>query len=170
MKNRLAMITVLAALTLVLAACGSQTTTSEPGQTTAAPPVSTEESTTTEEAGATAESPQTEPGDANGPQDLDEVIRVLLETGATAQLADPVESDVLSAPGQIVHINSEEVEFYTYESAEAAAAEAPLVADLTNPEGAPQFYRLGTMLIRYVGVNDVVRDLLENLLGAQPAG
>jgi len=169
MKNRFAMTTFLAALTLVLAACGAQTT-SESGQTTAAPTVSAEESTTTEEAGATAAIPQTGSGDADVPQDLDEVIRVLLETGATAQLADPVESDVLSAPGQIVHINNEEVEFYTYESAEAAAAEAPLVADLTNPEGAPQFYRLGNMLIRYVGVNDVVRDLLENVLGAQPAG
>ncbi len=158
MKDKVAMITALAALTLVLAACGAQTSTSEPGQTT------------TEEASATAGSPQTNPGDASVPEDLDEVIRVLLETGATVDLADPVESDVLSVPGQIVHINNEEVEFYTYESTEAAAAEAPLVADLTNPEGAPQFYRLGTMLIRYVGVNDVVRDLLENLLGAQPAG
>lgn len=158
MKDKVAMITALAALTLVLAACGAQTSTSEPGQTT------------TEEASVTAGSPQTNPGDASVPEDLDEVIRVLLETGATVDLADPVESDVLSVPGQIVHINNEEVEFYTYESTEAAAAEAPLVADLTNPEGAPQFYRLGTMLIRYVGVNDVVRDLLENLLGAQPAG
>ena len=157
MKNKLAMTMVLAALTLVLAACEAQTATSEPAQTTGAPAVSTEESTTTEEA-------------AGAPADLDEVMRVLLETGATAQLADPVESDVLSAPGQIVLINDDEVEFYTYGSAEEAAAQAPLVADLTNPEGKPQFYRLGNMLVRSAGSNDVVRDLLQNVLGAQAAG
>jgi hypothetical protein len=157
MKNKLAMTIVLAALTLVLAACEAQTATGEPAQTTGAPTVSTEESTTTEEAAGAA-------------ADLDEVMRVLLETGVRVQLADPVESDVLSAPGQIVLINNEEVEFYTYESAEEAAAQAPLVADLTNPEGEPQFYRLGKMLVRYVGIDDVVRDLLENVLGAQAAG
>ena len=160
MKSKLAMTTVLAALALVLAACGAETTTSDPGQATGAPTVSTEESTPTEEAGATA----------GVPEDLDEVMRVRLETGATAQLADPVESDVLSAPGQIVLINDEEVEFYTYASAEEVAAQAPLVTDLTNPEGEPQFYRLGNMLVRYVGSNDVVHDLLENVLGAQAAG
>lgn len=156
MKNKFAMTLVLAALTFVLAACGGQDATSQPVQTTGAPTISTEESTTTEEAAGAA--------------DLDEVMRVLLETGVRVQLADPVESDVLSAPGQIVHINNEEVEFYTYGSAEEAAAQAPLVADLTNPEGEPQFYRLGKMLVRYVGIDDVVRDLLENVLGAQAAG
>ena len=170
MKNKLAMTMVLAALTLVLTACGAQTATSEPAQTTGAPTVATEESITTEAVAGTAGIPQTAQSTVGAPADLDEVIRVLLETGATAQLADPVESDVLSAPGQIVHINDEEVEFYTYGSAEEAAAQAPLVADLTNPEGEPQFYRLGNMLVRYAGSNDVVRDLLENVLGAQAAG
>jgi hypothetical protein len=161
MKNKLMILTIL--LALVLAACGAETATSEPAQTT-------EESTMTEEAGATAGVTQTGPGESGVSEDLDDVMRVLLETGATAQLADPVESDVLSAPGQIVLINDEEVEFYTYASAEEAAAQAPLVADLTNPEGEPQFYRLGNMIVRYVGSNDVVHDLLENVLGAQAAG
>ncbi len=161
MKNKLMILTIL--LALVLAACRAETATSEPAQTT-------EESTMTEEAGATAGVTQTGPGESGVSEDLDDVMRVLLETGATAQLADPVESDVLSAPGQIVLINDEEVEFYTYASAEEAAAQAPLVADLTNPEGEPQFYRLGNMIVRYVGSNDVVHDLLENVLGAQAAG
>ena len=161
MKTKVVIAAVLAVLTLVLSACGAQTSTSEP-----------ELSTATAEANATAGIPPTEtvPGDADVPGDLEDVVRVLNETGATVNLADPVESDVLSAPGQIVHINKEEVEFYTYGSAEEADAQVPLVADLTNPEGEPQFYRLGNMLIRYSGSDDVVRDLLENVLGAQPAG
>ena len=156
MRMKFTMVMVLAALALLLAACG-------------APAGPTDTSITTEEAAQTAGIPETGLGTVVSPGDLDEVIRVLNETGATANLAEPVESDVLSAPGQIVHINNEEVEFYTYPSAEEAAAEAPLVADLTNPEGQPQFYRLGNMLIRYAGSDDVVRDLLENVLGAQAA-
>jgi hypothetical protein len=122
------------------------------------------------EAGGTAGIPQTGPGDAGLPDDLDEVLRVLRATGVTVNLADPVESDVLSVPGQIVHIDNEEVEFYTYETAEQVEAQASLVADLEDPEGEPQFYKLGTMLVRYVGNSTLVRDLLEDVLGAQAAG
>jgi hypothetical protein len=75
-----------------------------------------------------------------------------------------------TVPGQIVHINHEEVEFYLYESAEAAEAEGALVEDLSNPEGEPQFCQLGNLLIRYAGNTTQLRDLLENVLGAQAAG
>jgi hypothetical protein len=122
------------------------------------------------EAGGTAGIPQTGPGDAGLPDDLNEVIRVLRATGVPVNLADPVESDVLTGAGQIVHIDNEEVEFYTYETAEQAEAEAALVADLEDPEGEPQFYKLGSMLVRYAGSNTLVRDLLEDVLGAQAAG
>ena len=53
------------------------------------------------------------------------------------------------------------VEFYTYDSAEHAEAQAFFVADLGNPEDEPQFDKLGSML---------VRDLLEDVLGATAAG
>jgi hypothetical protein len=158
MKSKLMMISILLALALISAACGTQAATNEPGQATAAPTVSVED------AAGTAGIPQT------GPGDLDEVLNTLRTNGATVNIADPVESDVLTVPGQIVHVNNEEVEFYTYESAEAAQADSALVADLTNPDGQPQFYRLGNMLVRYVGNNTLVRDLMVNVLGAQPAG
>jgi hypothetical protein len=158
MRNKLMMVIGLLALALFAAACGTQAATNEPGQATAIPTVSIED------AAGTAGIPQT------GLDDLDEVLNTLRTNGATVNIADPVESDVLSVPGQIVHINDEEVEFYTYGSVEQAEAESALVADLTTPEGAPQFYRLGNMLVRYVGNNTLVRDLMEDVLGAQAAG
>jgi hypothetical protein len=165
MKYKLMTVTVLLALTILSAACGAQSATVEPGQATG-PAV---EGATTSAAGATAGVPQTGSEHSGVPANLEEALDLLRIHGATVNLADPVQSDVLSAPGQIVHINNEEVEFYTYQAAEAVAAEAPLVADLTTPEGQPQFYRLGNMLVRYVGSDSGLRDLLEDVLGAQAA-
>ena len=45
-------------------------------------------------------------------------MRVLRETGATVELGDPVEEDRLSVPGQIIRINGEEVQIFTYNSVE----------------------------------------------------
>lgn len=199
MKGKLILLIVLLALALISAACAGQNPTNEPGDGTTVPAVAPEEGVATdtpetgeavvtstvgaedvtsapEDATPAAETsgtpgiPQTGPGDAGLPDDLDEVIRVLRAAGVNVDLADPVESDILSAPGQIVFINNEEVEFYSYETAEQAEQQASLVADLNGPEEEPQFYKLGTMLVRYVGNDTLVRDLLEDVLGAQAAG
>lgn len=151
MKRRL--VIMLGLLAIFSAACGAQPA--------GIPTVSVEEA---QDAAATAGIPQT------GPADLEEVLNVLRTAGATVNLADPVQSDVLTVPGQIVHINNEEVEFYLYATAEAAESEASLVADLNSPGGAPQFYRLGNMLVRYAADNTTIRDLLERVLGAKAAG
>ena len=150
-------------------AAESETPTEVAGESDMTPTASAEDGTPAG-AGGTPGIPQTGPGSAGIPDDLDEVLRVLRTAGATVNLADPVESDVLSAPGQIVHINNEEVEFYTYESAEEVETQASLVEDLNSPESEPQFYKLGTMLVRYAGNNTLVRDLLEDVLGARAAG
>jgi hypothetical protein len=150
-------------------AAESETPTEAAGETDATPTASAEDGTPAAE-GGTPGIPQTGPGDAGIPDDLDEVLRILRTAGATVNLADPVESDVLSVAGQIVHINNEEVEFYTYESAEEVESQASLVADLNSPESEPQFYKLGNMLVRYAGANTLVRDLLEDVLGARAAG
>jgi hypothetical protein len=157
MKHKLMMITAILGITLLSAACGAQSA------------FPTDESAATAEAGGTAGIPQTGPENAGVPATLDEVLDVLRTNGATVNIADAVESDVLSVAGQIVHINNEEVEFYTYEAEEAVAEQASLVADLTTPQGEPQFYRLGNMLVRYVGSDPGLRSLLEDVLGAQAA-
>lgn len=118
----------------------------------------------------TAEIPQTGAGDAGRPDDLDEVIRVLRTAGATVELGDAVEQADVSVAGQSIMINGEEVQIFTYTSAEKLEAQASQLARENDPEAEPQFYKLGNMLVRYIGSNTLVRDLLEDVLGAQAAG
>ncbi|HEX5809986.1 MAG TPA: hypothetical protein VFY25_15055 [Anaerolineales bacterium] len=142
--------------------------TAETGTT---PTGSADSGTPAPESGGSAGIPQTGPGDAGVPDDLDEVMRVLRELGVTVDLGDPIdEADFVSIPGQILFIDGEEVEIYTFNSAEELEAQATGLADLNDPEDEPQFYKMGNMLVRYTGSDPGVRDLLENVLGAQAAG
>ena len=190
MKNSLVFFAILLALALVLAACTTQEATNEPGEVTALPTVATEAATVTQEAGeaaltptaasegntptpeagGTAAIPETGSGVAGAPDDLDDILRVLRAVGANVELGDTVEQDFTSIPGQILRINGEEVQIFTYDTAEALQAQASQLAEQTDPEREPQFYTLGNMLVRYVGREPGVRSLLENVLGARAAG
>jgi hypothetical protein len=147
--------------------------TSVPGteETGTTPTASADSATPAEDASGAAGIPQTGPGDAGVPDDLDEVMRVLRTAGVTVDLGDPIEAaDFSTVPGQILFIDGEEVEIYTYTSAEELEADASRLARQDDPEGEPDFYKLGNMLVRYIGENTLVRDLLEDVLGAQAAG
>lgn len=132
------------------------------------PTVSAEGGTPSQGTGDTAVIPQTGPGDAGLPDDLDEAIRVLRETGATVEMGEAVEQDFLTIPGQSIMINGEEVQIFTFSSAEELEAQASQLDG--NPEDEPHFYKMGSMLVRYAGSDPGVRDLLEDVLGAQAAG
>lgn len=190
MKSKLVFLTVLLAIALVSAACATQEATNAPGGVGAVPTQSTNGSTATDdagegqmtptlsadnttpvqEAGGTAVIPETGAGDVGAPDDLDELMTVLRETGATVELGDAVTHDFLSIPGQIIMINGEEVQIFAYDSAEQLEAQVSQLPDDNNPENEPQFYKLGTMLVRYVARDPGVRDLLEDVLGAEGVG
>lgn len=141
--------------------------TAETGMT---PTDAADSGTPAQDAGGTAAIPQTGPGDAGLPDDLDEVIRVLRTAGATVELGDAVEQADVSVAGQSIMINGEEVQIFTYASAEDLEAQASQLAREDDPEDEPHFYKLGNMLVRYIGSDTLVRDLLEDVLGAQAAG
>jgi hypothetical protein len=145
------------------------TSVPEGGDTTLTPTVSAEEGTPAAEAGGTPGIPQTGPGDAGLPDDLDEVVRVLRTAGASVDLGEAVENDLISASGQSILINGEEVQIFTYASAEELESVASQLEN-SDPESEPQFYKLGNMLVFYAGTDTLVRDLLEDVLGAQAAG
>jgi hypothetical protein len=195
MKNKFVLINVLLVLALSSTACAAQEATRTSGGVTARPtsaPNSTPDSSApTEEGGeammtpttgsgenvtptqgmeGTAVIPQTGPGEAGLPDDLDEVMRVLIETGATLDLGDAVQQDYLTVPGQILMINGEEVQIYTYNSAEEVELQSSQIPANEDPEEQPHFYRLGSMLVRYAGTDTAVRDLLEDVLGARAVG
>ena len=210
MKNRFVLLTVLLALALLSAACAAQDATSEAGDATMLPTLSTDVGTATEDAAEAAVSPteapedgtatpeageadttptvvtssrtpasdataqpgvpQTGLGEAGLPDDVDELMRVLRTAGATVDLGDAVTNELVSVPGQILRINGEELQIFSYESAEVLEAQATQLTDDQDPEDEPEFYKLGTMLVRYAGRDPGVRDLLEDVLGAQAAG
>ena len=204
MVKKFTLWTVLLVLSLFSAACAAQDTTTQEGDVTAAPVVTSDGSMATEtsitptgaveemptqeagdsaatptssadgavtpEAGGTAVIPQTGLGEAGVPDDLDELIRVVRTTGASVNLGEAVELETVSIPGQALLINGEEVQVFTFESAEELEVQASQLADEQDPESEPHFYKLGTMLVRYAGNDTLVRDLLEDVLGAQAAG
>ena len=145
--------------------------TKEAGNTdTTTTPTASADGAATPEAGGTALIPQTGLGEAGVPDNLDELIRVVRTTGASVTLGEAVELENVSIPGQALLINGEEVEVFTFKSAEELEAQASQLADEQDPESEPHFYKLGTMLVRYAGNDTLVRDLLEDVLGAQAAG
>lgn len=143
--------------------------TQDTGDNAVTPTVSADEAATPG-AGGTAVIPQTGLGEAGVPDDLDELIRVVRTTGASVSLGEAVQLETVSIPGQTLLINGEELQVFTYGSAEDLEAQASQLADEQDPESEPHFYKLGTMLVRYAGNDTLVRDLLEDVLGAQAAG
>lgn len=147
-------------------------------ETSTTPTVSADGTTPTEGAAGTAIIPQTGSGVAGTPDDLDEIMRSIRETGATVEFGDTVQHDFFSVAGQTIRINGEDVQFFIYDSAEQLEAQASQVADdggsigttMVTWEDQPHFYKLGNMLVLYVGRDPEVRDLLEDVLGAQFAG
>ena len=192
MKNKFVLLNILVVLALFLAACAAQqeatqgsgavtalpTSAASSTQASSAPTEETDEAAMTPtgavespaptqgaEGGAVI--PQTGSGDAGLPDDLDEVMRVLIETGATLELGDTVENDYLTVPGQILNINGEEVQIYTYTSAEDVDLQASQIPETADPEDRPHVYRMGRMLVLYTGGDPGVQDLLEDVLGAR---
>ena len=146
------------------------TATVEAGEADLTPTASAEDSTSAPEAGGTPGIPQTGPGDAGVPDDLQEVMAILRTTGVPAALGDAVTDPAISVPGQILMLNGQELQVFTYATAEELESQASRLADDGNPENEPQYYKLGNMLVRYAGRDTLVRDLLEDVLGAQAAG
>jgi len=146
------------------------TSTQEAGEVEMTPNITTENHTPAAEADGTAGIPQTGFGDAGIPDDLNEVIRVLNATGVMVEVGDEVQQDSVTAAGRILVIDGEDVRFFTYGSAEELEVQASQLADDGDPEREPRFYKLGNMLVFYAGRDPGVRDLLEDVLGAQAAG
>jgi hypothetical protein len=185
MKRELVFGTTLLAIMLLSAACVAQGGTSEPGPVTAEPTLSGVGSAATDEAGETAMiptlsadggAPAQEAGgtaaipQAGLPDDLDDMIQVLSESGATLELGDEVQQAGLAVSGQILRINGEEVQIFTFSSAEEMEVQASQLADDGNSEDETDYYKLGSMLVYYAGTDTTVRDLLEDVLGARAAG
>lgn len=106
------------------------------------------------------------------------LVDTLRAAGAEVEPGDTVEQAFFSVTGQIIKINSTDVQVFEYESAEAMEADAAQVAPDGGSIGtsmvmwveAPHFFKSGRVLVLYVGDDAAVLDLLESVLGEQFAG
>lgn len=111
-------------------------------------------------------------------QNVESLVQVLQAAGATVEVADQVEQPFFAVPGQILRVNGEEVQVFVYNTAEAMEADATQVAadggtiGTSSPSwmGPPHFYKLGQLLVVYVGENQDVMNLLSAVFGPQFAG
>jgi len=102
----------------------------------------------------------------------------LRAAGATVQAAGEIAQDFFSVKGQVVKVNGADVQVFTYESAAAAEAATALVSTTGTSIGTtmvtwvetPHFYVTGRTIVLYVGDDDAVTAVLEDVLGPQFAG
>jgi len=106
------------------------------------------------------------------------LIDNLRAAGATVDPAGDVSQPFFSVKGQVIKVNGEDVQAFEYIDKATAEAEAGLV----SPDGSsigtsmvswiapPHFYKAGKIIAIYVGENNEVTNLLEEVIGSQFAG
>ena len=111
-------------------------------------------------------------------EDYVSLVDALREAGAEVEPGETVEQAFFSVRGQIIKVNSADVQVFEYESAEAMEADASQVAPDGGSVGTsmvtwvatPHFYKTGRVLVLYVGDDTAILDLLKSVLGEQFAG
>lgn len=112
---------------------------------------------------------------------LDGLIMALRAAGATVEPAGSVSQPFFDVTGLLLRVNTAAVQVYAYpdEAAAAAAAERilPDGSGLGPPTpvriawiAPPHFYRIGQLIVLYVGDDPTILDLLGRVLGPQFAG
>lgn len=111
-------------------------------------------------------------------EDYVSLIDNLRASGATVEPVGEVEQAFFSVKGWIINVNGADVQVFEYADTAAAAAAAALVAPDGGSVGTtmvtwvetPHFYKLGKLIVLYVGTDAAVTTLLEKAFGPQFAG
>lgn len=111
-------------------------------------------------------------------EDKASLISALESAKATVETGDPVSQAFFSPEGSIIKVNGADVQIFEYPNAEAMENEATQVASDGGSIGtnmvmwmdAPHFYKSGRIIVLYVGSDEAVLSLFEQVLGPQFAG
>ena len=106
------------------------------------------------------------------------LLNALKAAGATVDVGDSIAQDFFSVEGKTVKVNGAELQVFEYENSEAMEKDASNVApdggsigtSMVNWIDTPHFYKAGRIITLYVGSDNAVLDLLDNVLGPQFAG
>jgi hypothetical protein len=198
MRTKYWLVSTLLLLAFLLAACGSQATPNVAGAVnTAAPAVSTLAASTaaqtavgaaqtlaastaveTAAVGAVDTLAASTEVQTAAVQDLTSLMAALQAAGLTVESGAAVTQPFFTVPGQDLKINGQDVQVFAYDTPQAMEAEASQIAPDASTIGTnmpswtsdPHFYKLGNMLILYVGQDQKILDILSGALGPQFAG
>jgi ABC-type transporter Mla subunit MlaD len=190
MKAKFFLVTTLV-LAIVLTACGAQGSpalnTAVSAATQAAPTVQnaltqaapTVQSAVTELA-PTIESALTQvaPTLQSAIQNLDSLVAAFRAVGMTVELGGPIDQPFFKVQGQSLKVNGGDVQVYVYDSAQAMEADASQISadgnsigtSMADWTGTPHFFKTGNVLLLYLGDDQTLLGLLQNLFGSQFAG
>jgi hypothetical protein len=97
--------------------------------------------------------------------------------GVTVEMGEILSQPFFSAPGQILLVNGQEVQLFTYEDTAVAEAEAAEVApsgsigtNMVSWIATPHFYRNQNIIALYVGDDEATLVALQSAFGPQFAG
>lgn len=131
--------------------------------------------------GGTAEpdSGQTPATSHGGPvKDYVSLVDNLRAQGATVEPAGEISQPFFSVQGYAIKVNGADVQAFEYADAASAEADAAKVSSdgstigtsMVDWVGPPHFYKVGRVIVLYVGDDQGVIDILQKVLGAQFAG
>jgi hypothetical protein len=122
--------------------------------------------------------PSTLPAKPPTVEDQASFLAALQASNAKVETGDSVTQVFFSPEGRIVTVNGQDIQVFEYEGAEAMESEASQVAPDGGSIGTsmmmwmdvPHFYKVGRIIILYIGSDDQTLTLLQSIMGAQFAG
>ena len=111
-------------------------------------------------------------------QDQASLINALKAAGATVETGESITQEFFTPKGHTLKVNGSDLQVFEYASAEAMTKEASQVAPDGGSIGTsmvdwidtPHFYKVGRIIVLYVGNDQKVLDLLNKVVGLQFAG
>ena len=111
-------------------------------------------------------------------QDEASLQKVLQEAGATVETGDSINQEFFTPEAHTVKLNGADLQVFEYKNAQAMEKEASQVAPDGGSVGTsmmtwidtPHFYKVGRIIVLYLGNDPTVLDLLNKSLGPQFAG
>jgi hypothetical protein len=183
MRTKYFLLSTLILLSVLLAACGSQATLPanipEAINTAAGPAATLAASTAVETAvGAVETLAASTAVQTAAVQDFNSLVAALQAAGLTVESGEPVNQPFFTVPGQTLKINGQDVQVFVYDTAQAMETEASQISADASTIGTsmpswisdPHFFKLGNLLILYLGQDQKILDILSGVLGPQFAG
>ena len=108
----------------------------------------------------------------------DDLVAALREGGSTVDFGGSISQPFFDEDGRIISVDGHDVQIFEFSSEEDANTAAETISSDGSSIGTtmiswiapPHFYKSGKLIVLYVGLEDLVVKVLEDVLGPQIAG